>query len=118
MSAAQKVRRSIAVSRVCLRDGTYTSTGFRGACVMMALYAGLAMATSRDALWVILKPWYNVWEEVNAGQRDLEIMFISSGFINKMHSIKGTITLDFFHKQCTIGLIYSDYFIHVSRIYY
>ena len=37
-SATQKVIRSRAVKRVCLRDDTNTKTGFSGECVVMAAY--------------------------------------------------------------------------------
>ena len=57
MSAAQNVRMSMAVSRVCLRDGTNTMTGLCGEYLTMAWYVGFAMAMMRDALWVVLKPY-------------------------------------------------------------
>jgi len=56
MSAAQNVRMSMAVSRVCLRDGTNTITGFFSACFRIAWYVGFAIAIIRDALCVMLKP--------------------------------------------------------------
>ena len=40
-SEAAKVSRSMAVMRVCLRDGTKTITGFRLLCFITALNAGL-----------------------------------------------------------------------------
>lgn len=46
----------MAVSRVCLRDGTKTMTGFLGECFMMAWYTGLAMESRRVCVWLMLKP--------------------------------------------------------------
>lgn len=46
-SAAQKVRMSMAVRRVCRRDGTNTTAGLEGECFMMAWYTGLAMDSRR-----------------------------------------------------------------------
>jgi len=56
MSAAQNVRMSMAVKRVCLRDGTNTITGFFSACFRIAWYVGFAIAMMRDALCVMLNP--------------------------------------------------------------
>ena len=56
MSAAQNVRMSMAVRRVCLRDGTNMITGFFTECLRTAWYVGLAIAMIRDALCVMLKP--------------------------------------------------------------
>ena len=50
ISEALNVRISMAVSLVCLRDGTNMMTGFLGACRKMAWYVGLAMAMIRDML--------------------------------------------------------------------
>lgn len=46
-SAAQKVNMSIAVRRVCLREGTNTKDGLDGECFMMVWYTGLAIDSSR-----------------------------------------------------------------------
>ena len=57
-SAPEKVSRSRAVSLVCLLDGTKTMTGFLGECFTIDWYIGFVMAIKRDAVWVMLKPWY------------------------------------------------------------
>ena len=57
ISAAVKVRISMAVRRVCFLDGTNMMTGFLGECLKMHWYAGFAMAMIRDVLWEMLKPW-------------------------------------------------------------
>lgn len=56
MSAAHVVRMSMAVRRVCLREGTKTMTGFLGECLVMAWYTGLAMDSRRVCVWLMLKP--------------------------------------------------------------
>ena len=55
-SAAQKVRRSTAVKRVCLREGTKTMTGDLGEYLQMAWYTGFIMAISLDGVCVMLNP--------------------------------------------------------------
>ena len=48
---------SMAVRRVCRRDGTKTSAGLVGECFMMEWYTGLAMDSRRVWVWLTLKPY-------------------------------------------------------------
>lgn len=70
MSEAQVVRMSMAVRRVCLRDGTKTMTGFLGECFMMAWYTGLAMDSKRVCVWLMLKPWEGQGQVTTMCQRE------------------------------------------------
>ena len=49
-SAAQNVSKSTAVRRVCLRDGTNTTTASFGEYLQIAWYTGLIMAISREGV--------------------------------------------------------------------
>ena len=68
-SAAQKVSRSTAARRACLREGTKTSTGRFGECWHMARYTGLIIATSRDGVCEMVKPCVEAVEVDTAPQR-------------------------------------------------
>lgn len=68
-SAAQKVRMSMAVRRVCLREGTNTTTGLEGECFMMAWYTGLAIDRRRVWVWLTLKPYTNQQLNGESGAR-------------------------------------------------
>ena len=67
---------SMAVRRVCRRDGTKTSAGLVGECFMMEWYTGLAMDSRRVWVWLTLKP-YQEEEDV---QKNIHNMFSTVGF--------------------------------------
>lgn len=52
---------SMAVRRVCFRDGTYTIVDFVLEWRMIAWYTGFTMASSRDWLCVMLKPYRQIF---------------------------------------------------------